>query len=218
MITRRMSPLALSALLVTHTLPLPAQQIGSNVQQTGDATYKISVTSQLVVETVVAKDKQGHFIPDLTAKDFTLTEDGVEQKIRFVEHEKLPTEDQALPPLENVDEKVTIYKRLTRTQIAAEESDRDTGKSKYQGRRLFVFYFDMTTMRPEDQQRAITAAETFLRKQMTAADMVSIMRYQGGSVDVLQDFSADRVRLLSILQTMLVSSPHCRPRRRCSRG
>ena len=34
--------------------------------------------------------------------------------------------------------------------------------------------------------------------------MVSILRYQGGSVDVLQDFSADRNKLLSILQTLIV--------------
>jgi VWFA-related protein len=62
----------------------------------------------------------------------------------------------------------------------------------------------MSAMRPEDQQRAITAAQTFIRKQMTAVDLISIMRYQGGSVDVLQDFSSDRNRLLSILETMLV--------------
>lgn len=62
----------------------------------------------------------------------------------------------------------------------------------------------MTSMRPEDQLRALSAAETFIRKQMTPADLISIMRYQGGSVDVLQDFSSDRDRLLSILQTMVV--------------
>ena len=39
---------------------------------------------------------------------------------------------------------------------------------------------------------------------MTPADLVAIMRYKGGSVDVLQDFTADRNRLLSILETMVV--------------
>ncbi len=39
---------------------------------------------------------------------------------------------------------------------------------------------------------------------MTTADMVAILRYQGGSVDILQDFTADRNRLLSILETMVV--------------
>ena len=62
----------------------------------------------------------------------------------------------------------------------------------------------MTTMPLEDQQRALFAAQTFVRTQMTPIDLISIMRYTGGSVDVLQDFSADRTKLLSILQTMVV--------------
>ena len=43
-----------------------------------------------------------------------------------------------------------------------------------------------------------------MRTQMTSADLVSILRFNGGSVDVLQDFTADRNRLLSILQTLIV--------------
>lgn len=201
---RRSSPLLAWAGLMLAGPALFAQQIGSNSTQSDNGTYKLSVTSQLVVETVVAKDKQGHFISGLSAKDFSITEDGVLQKIRFCEHETLPTDADALPPLKDEDENITIYKRLTRTSISQEDTQRDTGKSRYQGRRLIALYFDMTTMRPEDQLRAITAAETFIRKQMTAVDLISIMRYQGGSVDVLQDFSSDRNRLLSILQTMLV--------------
>ena len=189
-------------LLAGHALL--AQQIGGNTTQSDNGTYKLSVTSQLVVETVVVKDKQGHFINGLSAKDFTITEDGVPQSIKFCEHETLPLDGEPLPTLQDADENITIYKHLTRTSIAPEDTQRDTGKSRYQGHRLIALYFDMTTMPPEDQLRAITAAETFIRKQMTAVDLISIMRYQGGSVDVLQDFSADRNRLLSILQTMIV--------------
>lgn len=201
---RRSLSLFVSAAIILGALPLFAQQIGSNTTQNSNGTYQLTVTSQLVVETVVAKDKQGNFINGLTAKDFTITEDGVPQKIRFCEHETLPTDANPLPPLQDEDEHITIYHRLTRTSIAPEDTERDTGKSRYQGHRLIALYFDMTTMQPDDQLRAITAAETFIRKQLTAADLISIMRYQGGSVDVLQDFSADRNRLLSILQTMLV--------------
>ena len=55
-----------------------------------------------------------------------------------------------------------------------------------------------------DQLRALSAAEQFLRTQMTTVDLVAILRYQGGSVDILQDFTADRNKLLSILQTLIV--------------
>ena len=37
----------------------------------------------------------------------------------------------------------------------------------------------MTAMPPADQMRALAAAEKFVRTQMTSADLVSIMRYQG---------------------------------------
>jgi VWFA-related protein len=75
---------------------------------------------------------------------------------------------------------------------------------RYKNRRLLALYFDMSAMRQADQLRALAAAEKFLRTQMTTVDLVSILRYQGGSVDVLQDFTADRNKLLSILETLIV--------------
>ena len=75
---------------------------------------------------------------------------------------------------------------------------------RYKNRRLLALYFDMTAMRPADQLRALSAAEQFIRTQLTSVDLVSILRYQGGSVDILQDFTADRNKLLSILETLIV--------------
>jgi VWFA-related protein len=62
----------------------------------------------------------------------------------------------------------------------------------------------MTAMPPGDQLRALAAAQKFIRTQMTPADLLAILRYAGGAVDVLQDFTADHDRLLSIVQTMIV--------------
>jgi VWFA-related protein len=190
--------LQLAILLLT--VNAGAQQIGTNATQGQQTTYTLSVKSQLVVETVVVKDKQGKFVGGLSAKDFTVTEDGVPQTIRFCEHEELPTAAEPLPPTPSDEEQITIYKRLTRTQIAPEDADH----TRYKGRRLLAMYFDMTAMRPDDQLRALTAAQKFVRTQMTPVDLISILRFSGGSVDVLQDFTADRNRLLSILQTMVV--------------
>ena len=54
-----------------------AQSIGSNATPGQSNTYNLTVSSHLVVETVVVKDKKGNFISGLTAKDFNVTEDGV---------------------------------------------------------------------------------------------------------------------------------------------
>ncbi len=47
-------------------------------------------SSKLVIEAVKVKDKQGKSITGLTTKDFTVTEDGVPQKISFCEYQELP--------------------------------------------------------------------------------------------------------------------------------
>jgi VWFA-related protein len=188
----------LATLVLTHQC-LRAQQIGKN-SSGNTTTYTMSVRTQLIVETVVVKDKQGHPIDGLTAKDFTLTEDGVPQTIRFAEHQNLPTTVAPLPPPKPDQEDITIYRQLAGSQFATEKS----GDLRYKDHRLLAFYFDMSAMPPADQQRALAAAEKFIRTQMTEADRVSILRYAGGSVDILQDFTDDRNRLLSILETLLV--------------
>jgi VWFA-related protein len=196
-----MSPMRLfSATLLLAAASAHAQTIGQNKTPGSDTTYQLSVRSQLVVETVVVKDKQGNPINGLTAQDFTLTEDGVPQKIRYVEQQVLPSTPTPMAATPPGKEDITIYKRLARTQISGESGD----TLRYKNRRLLALYFDMSAMRPDDQLRALDAAQKFVRTQLTEVDLVSILRYQGGSVDILQDFTADRNRLLSILQTMEV--------------
>jgi VWFA-related protein len=185
-------------LTISAAIAASAQQIGQNTAKSGD-TFTLSVKEQLVIETVTVKDKDGKAVQGLTAKDFTVTEDGVAQKISFCEHEVLPVAAGPLPASAKGEE-IKIYKRLARTQIAGETAD----APKYRNRRLLALYFDMSAMRPSDQLRALTAAQRFIRTQMTEADLVSVLRYTGGSVDVLQDFTQDRNRLLSILETMIV--------------
>ncbi len=187
------------ALLMSAAMALPAQQIGENTQAGSNGTATFSATAQLVVETVVVTDKSGKSIEGLTAKDFTVTENGVPQTIRFFDHQTF-SEQVSAPLTRSEHENIHIYDRLGRTQI----SRGTPGNTRYKDRRLLALYFDMTAMPPWDQVRALSAAEKFIRTQITAADLVAILRYAGGAVDVLQDFTADRDRLLSILQTMIV--------------
>ena len=97
--------------------------------------------------------------------------------------------------------------RLAHTQIAAERPL----DLRYADRRLLALYFDMTAMPPADQSRSIGAAQDFIRKHMTPADLVAIMVYAGGEVTVHEDFTGDRERLLSTLQTMIVGEDESVP-------
>lgn len=185
--------------LVLFTPQVRAQQTGQNTSAKSSNTFTLSLKAQLVVETVSVKDKDGKPVENLTAKDFLITEDGVPQTIKFLEHEVLPgTASPLAAPTQGEDLK--IYKKLARTQLAGESS----GETKYKNHRLLALYFDMSAMQQSEELRALRAAEKFIRTQLTEVDLVSILRYSGGAVDVLQDFTQDRNRLLSILQTMIV--------------
>src|SRR6266849_2619444 len=107
------------ALLLT-TLVTAAQQIGQNVAPEGNRTATIAVSTQLVVETVVVKDKKGNPISGLTGKDFTLTENGVPQSINFCEHQQLPESSNAAPATRSEPEDIKVYNRLGRTRISPE--------------------------------------------------------------------------------------------------
>jgi VWFA-related protein len=176
---------------------LPAQQIGQNSTSSAGGPTTFQTSTQLVIETVGVKDKNGNPVAGLTAKDFNITEDGVAQEIKFFEYQKLPTE--TLPePATNV--RVEPFNKLPKTQIATERP----GDIHYRDRRLLALYFDMSAMPPADQLRALDAADKFIRTQMTRADLMAIMAYEGGAVEVLQDFTEDRDRLLKVVETLVV--------------
>ncbi len=190
----------LSPCFVGAGIPCQAQTIGANKSSAQEPVYTLSVRSQLVIETVVVTGKDGKPVEGLTADDFTLTEDGVVQKIRHVEHQVLSKNLAPLPASRHSDEQIQIFRKLNRGTIATEAPD----ALRYKDRRLLALYFDLSAMGPADQLRALAAAEKFVRTQITADDLVAVMRYAGGTVDILQDFTADRNRLLSILQTLAV--------------
>ena len=54
-----------------------------------------------------------------------------------------------------------------------------------------------------DQLHALDAATAFVKKQMSKSDMMAIMQYTGTGVDVLQDFTDDKDKLLTIIATLV---------------
>ncbi|HWE84494.1 MAG TPA: VWA domain-containing protein [Terracidiphilus sp.] len=195
-----MRSLTLAALFLFAVAGAQSQQVGQNQGLGQQQNFTLTVNSNLVVEAVTVRDKHGNFIPGLKAEDFVLTENGEPQTIRYCEHQSLAETAKPLPPSIPKNEEITIYNQLVRSQIASESIDNE----RYKNRRLLALYFDMTALPPADQMRSLTAAETFIRTQMTTADMIAVLRFEGGSVDILQDFTDDRKRLLSILETMVV--------------
>lgn len=180
--------------LVLSLIPVSAQQPAA--PPPADPIFRSS--TQLVVQIVSVKDKSGNPIEGLTAKDFTITEDGKPQTIAFCEFQKLLEATEAAPPIALTAGPITPAP--AQTQISTERP----GDIRYKDRRLLALYFDMSAMPTGDQLRSLAAAEKFVKTQMAAADSMAILTYTGGSVKVLRDFTGDRNDLLTTIQTLIV--------------
>jgi VWFA-related protein len=160
--------------------------------------FTVRVSTQLVVETVVVKDRAGKEIEGLTKDDFTVTEDGVAQTISVFEYQKL--ED--TPVLALADGGVipkTSVDPVKPQQITPPSS----GDARYQNRRLMVLFFDLSNIGQSDALRSFAAVDKFIRTQMTPADLVAVMTFYRGAVEVLLDFTDNRSALNEVLQKLM---------------
>ena len=169
-------------------------------QQPATDTVKFQTSTLLVVEMVSVKDKNGKIVEGLTARDFTVTEDGKPQTIQFCEFQKLDETPAAAPQTVRAPAAAAAVAPVTRNQIMPEKP----GDIRYRDRRLIAIYFDMTAMPPPDQLRALTAARKFIATQMAPPDLMAIMSFSGSAVQVLQDFTDDRDQLNKIIETLII--------------
>ena len=119
-----------------------AQQVGrTHAGRRARLPATFNSSTQLVVETVAVKDKSGKPVEGLTAKDFTVTEDGVPQTISFFEYQKLPERNDARRWQRTEPENIHVYDKLPRTTDRAGVARRvPVTKTD----RLLALYFDMT--------------------------------------------------------------------------
>ena len=67
-------------------------------------------------------------------------------------------------------------------------------KIDLEGRRLVVLLFDLSSMQPEEIERAVGSARTYVETQMAAADLVAIASVSS-TLQVDQDFTGDKTLL-----------------------
>ncbi len=187
---------ALSAFVVAAQQP--QAPTSSDAHQSSST---IRVQTEVVIEEVTVKDKNGNPIPNLKASDFVLTEDGVPQTISFVEYQEIAPLASAPQPPPAANTAVPTAPPVTSFQIAPEAP----GDTKYHNHRLVALYFDRSTMGPPDQLRALEAALDFINKQMDPSVMMAVMTYDGTAVRVIQDFTGDRAQVVAAVNKLIVA-------------
>ncbi len=149
------------------------------------ATFSTSTNLVIVDVTVVGRD--GRPVQNLAKDDFEVYEDGKLQQLQGCDLQRLDTK--VLPALD----------RLPRSPIHRDSPAPAATADSARDHRLMILFFDFSSMQPTEQIRAIDAAVKFLSTQMTASDLVSIM-ILAGSLQTVQDFTADRDLLISTIQ------------------
>jgi VWFA-related protein len=162
----------------------PAQQ--QKPPQPG--AFRFKVETEIVLVNAVARDKQGKPITDLKAEDFTLLEDGKPQHIVSFDYENLDT-----APLAPAGPSQAVTEAPVHPILTAKDADKELSN-----KRVMVFFFDLSSMQPDEIQRSVEAARKYVQTRMTAADTIAIVSL-ASSLRLDQDFTGDRARLLHVL-------------------
>jgi VWFA-related protein len=150
-----------------------------------DSVYTLRLYEDLVIVDVVVTGKDGTPIKNLRQEYFKIFEDKIPQQIRTFDFEDLSRAIDATPrPAES-----TPIINLSQTPPA------QLPKDALQNRRLMILMLDLSAMPAEDQIQAQHAAQSFIEKKMTPADLVAVVS-NSSNLKLLQNFTNDRSALL----------------------
>jgi VWFA-related protein len=150
-------------------------------------------TSEVVRIDIQVTDKSGKTVKGLKPEQFTITDDGKQQKITtfsFEDIEAIQTAgagDDSQPVVVAVDPP-----RGTNPESVSTET-RD--------RRMLVLYFDLSSMETDDILRARDAATKFVNSQMTKADLVSVVAYST-QLSIWSNFTNNHDTLLKAISRL----------------
>lgn len=150
---------------------------------------------ELVSVDVVVRDRAGNIVRDLTAADFEVREDGKPQEVLGLTFQEVS--DTAVKPMTTTELLAGVSERMAETSPAPLEAKPLTA-AEVAGRRLIVLLFDVSSMQPEDVQRAIDAANKYVGERMSPADMIAVATVST-TLDVLTDFTSDRLKVAASL-------------------
>jgi VWFA-related protein len=153
---------------------------------------------------VIVRDKSGAVVRGLTAEDFEIREDGRPQSVVSSTFEEIT--DRPLAAVESAALLQGVEAKLAGETGNAPANADAAGAAALvpmtsdvlAGRRLITLLFDVSSMQPEDVQRAVDSATKYVDEKMTAADLVAVATV-GSTLTVLTDFTGDRTMVTTAL-------------------
>jgi VWFA-related protein len=171
---------------MTHCLVLYVLLSALSATQQGPAAPQFRAEGLTVVVDVVVTEKNSRMVTDLTAADFAVYEDGVEQAIdtfRLSRRENAEVVRQPRPTGE--------LQRPWESQ--ATELRQPTPPN------LIIFLLDYATTEFENQKLVQEAAVKYVQRSLGPSDLVAVFAL-GAAFRFLQDFTNDPDRLVAALQ------------------
>jgi VWFA-related protein len=148
----------------------------------------VKVKSNLVNIDVLVKDKKGKYVPDLKAEDFTIFENGVQQKIEFFD--------------------APLAGNTTRsaTTAAADVSKTQPAEPPAAAPRNYVtLVVDSQTTDVTNLKQVREGTIRYVREQITEGDVVAVLTVTN-SLQLLQPFTQDKAKLIAALENLGVRS------------
>ena len=172
-----------------QAVPPPPAPLAPQVSPNQKGTIRATVN--LVEVDVEVTDRNGNPLKGLRQDQFSVAENGKEQKISTFDYYDVERLEKA-----GAEESAPI------TIPIGSISQPEQVRQQIRDRRMIVLFFDLTSLQPNDLTRSTLAAKQFLSKQMTSADLVGVVAF-GNQLKVVADFTNDRDLLSSAVDALL---------------
>ena len=154
--------------------------------------YTFRSQSELVLVNVTARDSHGNLVRDLKQGDFTILEDNKMQQPSSFDVENTDIAHTVAQPSSS------LLGPTRPNPAKPPEAITTQNTTQFKDRRLIVLFFDLSSMQPDEIDRAVTAAQTYVDKQMAAADLIAVVTLSN-SLNVNLEFTEDRAALKKTL-------------------
>jgi VWFA-related protein len=144
----------------------------------------VTVKSTLVNIDVTVKDKSGKYVTDLVPEDFTVYENGVRQKVEFFD-----------PPFGGPGDAATTAGQGTQMARAASS----------QAKNVISIVLDGQTTEQQNLKPLRDGTLKYIRERIADTDAVAVFSVAAG-LQLLQPFTRDKARLISVVEKAFTSA------------